>query len=224
MKKVILFFFIQIISVSLFSNPILESLVYKIRDPDTDKKEFREYLEKIGEYVAIDVAKDLNTKKQNIETVMQVKAEHNFVDEEIVLVTILRAGLPLFNGVFKVFPEAEAGFFAMQRNEKTLKASVDYVALPPIDNKTVIIADTMLATGGSMLDAIKIVEKRNPKKIILISAIAAQEGIDNILKHNPDIEIYPAYVDPILNEVGYIVPGLGDAGDRCYGNKITVSH
>ncbi len=224
MKKVILFFFIQIISVSLFSNPILESLVYKIRDPNTDKKEFREYLEKIGEYIAIDVAKNLNTKKQNIETVMQVKAEHNLVDEDIVLVTILRGGLPLFNGVFKVFPEAEAGFFAMQRNEETLKASVDYVALPPIDNKTVIIADTMLATGGSILNAIKIVEKRNPKKIILICALAAKEGIDNILKHNPDIEIYPAYVDPILNEVGYIVPGLGDAGDRCYGNKITVSH
>ncbi|HEU64470.1 MAG TPA: uracil phosphoribosyltransferase [Chlamydiae bacterium] len=224
MKKFILFFFIQIISVSLFSNPILESLVYKIRDPDTDKKEFREYLEKIGEYIAIDVAKDLKTKKQNIETVMGTLAEHNIVDENIVLLTILRAGLPLFNGVFKVFPEAEAGFFAMQRNEVTLKASVDYVALPPLENKTVIIADTMLATGGSMLDAIKIVEKRNPKKIILVSALAAQEGIDNILRHNPDIQIYPAYVDPILNEIGYIVPGLGDAGDRCYGNKITVSH
>jgi len=219
MKKVILFFFIQIISVSLFSNPILESLVYKIRDPNTQKKEFREYLEKIGEYIAIDVAKDLNTKKQNIKTVMQTDAEHNLVDENIVLVTILRAGLPLFNGVFKVFPESEAGFFAMQRNEITLKASVDYVALPPLENKTVIIADTMLATGGSMLEAVKIVEKRNPKKIILISALAAKDGIDNVLKHNPDIQIYPGYVDPILNDVGYIVPGLGDAGDRCYGIK-----
>ncbi|NGX62974.1 MAG: Uracil phosphoribosyltransferase [Candidatus Anoxychlamydiales bacterium] len=220
MNKFILFFFIQIISIfSLFSNPILESLVYKIRDPNTDKKEFREYLEKIGEYIALDIAKDLKTKKQNIQTVMQVDAEHNIVDENIVLVTILRAGLPLFNGVFKVFPESEAGFFAMQRNEKTLKASVDYVALPPLEGKTVIIADTMLATGGSMLDAIKIIEKRNPKNIILVSAIAAQEGIDNILKHDPSIKIYPAYVDPILNEVGYIVPGLGDAGDRCYGIK-----
>ncbi|NGX33909.1 MAG: Uracil phosphoribosyltransferase [Candidatus Anoxychlamydiales bacterium] len=219
MKKFILFFFIQIISVSIFSNPILESLIYKIRDPSTEKKEFREYLEKIGEYIAIDVAKDLKTKKQNIKTVMQIEAEHNLVDENIVLVTILRAGLPLFNGVFKVFPEAEAGFFAMQRNEKTLIASIDYVALPPMENKTVIIADTMLATAGSMLNAIKIIEKRNPKKIILICALAAKEGIDNILKHNPDIQIYPAYVDPVLNEVGYIVPGLGDAGDRCYGIK-----
>ena len=219
MKKVILFFFIQIISVSLFSNPILESLVYKIRDLNTDKKEFREYLEKIGEYIAIDVAKDLKTKTQNIKTIMQVEAEHNLVDENIVLVTILRAGLPLFNGVFKVFPEAEAGFFAMQRNEKTLIASIEYVALPPIENKTVIIADTMLATAGSMLNAVKIIEKRNPKKIILICAIAAKEGIENILKHNPAIQIYPAYVDPVLNEVGYIVPGLGDAGDRCYGIK-----
>lgn len=219
MKKIFLFFFVQIISISLFSNPILESLVFKIRDPNTDKKEFREYLEKIGEYIALDVAKDFKTKKQNIKTVLLKEAEHNLLDENIVLVTILRAGLPLFNGVFKVFPDAEAGFFAMQRNETTLKASIDYVALPPIENKTVIIADTMLATGGSMLDAIKIIEKRNPKKIILISAIAAKEGIENILKHDPNILIYPAYVDQILNDVGYIVPGLGDAGDRCYGIK-----
>ncbi len=224
MKKVVLFFFIQIIFVSAFSNPILESLIYKIRDPQTDKKEFRECLEKIGEYIAIDVANNLKTKKQNIKTVLQTQAEHNLVDENIVLLTILRAGLPLFNGVFKVFPESEAGFFAMQRNEKTLIASIDYVALPPLENKTVIIVDTMLATAGSMLNAVKIVEKRNPKKIILICAIAAKDGIDNIFKHNPDIQIYPGYVDPILNEVGYIVPGLGDAGDRCYGNKITVSH
>ena len=150
---------------------------------------------------------------------MQVEARHNLIDEDIVLVTILRAGLPLFNGVFKVFPDAEAGFFAMQRNEKTLIASIDYVALPPLENKTVIIADTMLATAGSMLNAIKIVEKKNPKQIILVSAIAAQDGIDRILEYNPDIKIYPAYVDPVLNDVGYIVPGLGDAGDRCYGIK-----
>ena len=219
MNKFILFFFIQIFAVSVFANPILESLVYKIRDPQTNKEEFRKHLKKIGEYIAYDVAEDLNTKKQNIETVMQQDAEHNLVDEEIVLLTILRAGLPLFNGVFKVFPEAEAGFFAMQRNEKTLIASIDYVALPPLENKTVIIADTMLATAGSILNAVKIVEKRNPKQIIVICAIAAKDGIEAVLEHNKDIKIYPAYVDPVLNEVGYIVPGLGDAGDRCYGNK-----
>jgi uracil phosphoribosyltransferase len=221
MKKIILLFFIQIISINLFSNPILESLVYKIRDPKTDKQEFRECLEKIGEYLTVKVAKDLTIKKQSIKTIMKKKAEHEIVDEDMVLVTILRAGLPLFNGIFKVFPKSEAGFFAMQRNEVTLKASVDYVALPPLENKTVIIADTMLATGGSMLDAIKIVKKKNPKQIILISALAAQYGIDKIKEHNPDIKIYPAFVDPILNDIGYIVPGLGNAGDRCYGLKLS---
>jgi len=219
MKKLILFFFVQIISISLFSNPAIESLVYKIRDPQTDKKEFREYLEKIGEYIALDVAKDLNTSKHSVMTVMQEDAEHNLVDEQIVLVTILRAGLPLFNGVYRVFPDAEAGFFAMQRNEETLRASIDYVALPPLENKTVIIADTMLATGGSMIDVIKIIETRNPKKIIVISAIAGKTGIEKVLQHNKDIKIYPAYVDPIVNDIGYIVPGLGDAGDRSYGFK-----
>lgn len=219
MKKLWLILFVQIISISLFANPTLESLIYKIRDPNTGKQEFRSSLKKIGEYLALEVSNDLNTSKQKIMTLTQKEAEHNIVNEDIVLVTILRAGLPLFNGVFKIFPNAEAGFFAMQRNEITLKPSVDYVALPPLENKTVIVADTMLATGGSMLEAIKIIEKRNPKKIILICAIAAKEGIDRILAYNKDIKIYPAVVDPILNSVGYIVPGLGDAGDRCFGIK-----
>lgn len=219
MRKLMLFFFVQMISFSLFSNPILESLIYKIRDPQTDKQEFRECLEKIGEYLALDIANELKTSKQEIMTIMQKRAQHNIVDENIVLVTILRAGLPLFNGIFKVFPNAEAGFFAMQRNEKTLKASIDYVALPPIEDKTVIIADTMLATGGTLLDAIQIIEKRNPKKIIVVCAIGAQEGINRILHYNKDIKIYSGYVDPWLNDVGYIVPGLGDAGDRAYGIK-----
>ena len=88
-----------------------------------------------------------------------------------------------------------------------------------MEGKTVIIADTMIATGGSILDAIKIIEKRNPAKIIVVGAIAANYGIDRILEHNDQIEIYPAAIDPVLNDVGYIVPGLGDAGDRCYGLK-----
>jgi len=219
MKKLILFFFIQFIFISLSANPTLESLVYKIRDPNTEKQEFRYYLKKIGEYLAVDISKDLNISKQKIVTLLGKEAEHKIVDEDIVLVTILRAGLPLFNGVFKVFPNAEAGFFAMQRNEITLKAAINYIALPPLENRTIIIVDTMLATGGSMLDAIKIIENRNPKKIIVLCAIAAQEGIDKIVKYNKDIKIYSATIDPILNDVGYIVPGLGDAGDRSYGIK-----
>lgn len=219
MRKIILFFFIQIISISLFSNPILEELVFKLRDPKTDKCEFRENLEKIGEYLALEIAEDLETSKKEILTCMGEVATHNIVSEDIVLVTILRAGLPLFDGAFKIFKNAEAGFFAMQRNEETLKASIEYVALPPLENKTVIIADTMLATGGSMLDAIKILEKRNPKKIILLAAISAFDGIERIKNYNEDIEIYSAYIDPVLNDIGYIVPGLGDAGDRSYGLK-----
>ncbi len=209
----------EIMPKSLFTNPTLESLVYKIRDPNTNRQEFRRSLKKIGEYLAVNVSNDLKTSKQKIMTAMKKEAEHNIVEENIVLVTILRAGLPLFSGVLEVFPNADCGFFGMQRNEITLKASVDYIALPPLENKTVIIADTTLATGGSMLNAIKIIEKRNPKKIILICAISAKEGIERILEYNKEIKIYPAVIDPIINEVGYIVPGLGDAGDRCFGKK-----
>lgn len=148
-----------------------------------------------------------------------MEAKHTLVDEVPVLVTILRAGLPLNAGVHKVFPDAEVGFLAMARNEETLKASVDYVALPDLKGRSIIIVDTMIGTAGSMLNAIRIVEECHPKRIFVIAGIAAQVGIDRILTHNPNIKIFAAAVDPALNEKGYIIPGLGDAGDRSYGVK-----
>jgi uracil phosphoribosyltransferase len=107
----------------------------------------------------------------------------------------------------------------MSRNEETLKASVDYIGIPEVAGKTVILVDTMLATGGSALDGIEILKQYGPKRIVMICAIASQEGLANVFKRHPDVEIYPAAVDPLLNDKGYIVPGLGDAGDRSYGRK-----
>ncbi|HEY4831854.1 MAG TPA: uracil phosphoribosyltransferase [Waddliaceae bacterium] len=198
---------------------VLSHLIHDIRDPNTDKKHFREALEKIGEYLALEVLQDLNTKNVEIETLTGAKAVHVLCDEDPVLITILRGGVPMLVGMQEVFPNAEAGFLGMARNEETLKAVISYIGIPNVKDKCVIIADTMLATGGSMLDAIKIVEKQNPKQIILVCAIAAKKGIARILDYNPNIKIYAAVTDPLLNEKGYIVPGLGDAGDRCYGMK-----
>lgn len=207
-------------SLSLFAQPqALTELVYEIRDPKTDATHFRKAIEKIGEILAQDVLEELSTKEVVVKTLTGTEAKHHLVDEIPVLVTILRAGVPLNTGVQKVFPNAEVGFLAMARNEQTLKADVDYIALPDIKDKTVLLTDTMLATGGSLIEAIQIIEKREPKRIIVIAAIASKPGIERIAKYDSSIKIFAAAVDPSLNEKGFIIPGLGDAGDRCYGEK-----
>ncbi|NGX38621.1 MAG: Uracil phosphoribosyltransferase [Chlamydiae bacterium] len=200
-------------------HPAMEKELFTLREPATDRKAFRASMKKVGEYLALEVSKDLDIKPMTVETVLGVEATHNLVSEDIVLVTILRAGLPLLKGFASVFPDAEMGFFGMARDEETLKAKVDYIALPPMEGKTVIIVDPMIATGGSMLDAIKVIEPYNPKKIIVAGAFATVQGMERINKHNPNVIFYNGVVDPILNDVGYIVPGLGDAGDRAFGNK-----
>ncbi len=215
MKKWILLFMM----IATAYTQSLSQLTFEIRDPQTKAPRFRECLEKIGEYLALDVINSLPTKEVEVRTLTGGIATHSLISEPPVLVTILRAGLPLNDGVHKVFPDAEVGFMAMSRNEETLKAETSYIALPAIKDRCVIITDTMLATGGSLLEAIKIVETRSPKKIIILAAIASEAGIAKILKSHPNIEIYSAAIDPLLNEKGYIVPGLGDAGDRCFGLK-----
>lgn len=197
----------------------LNQLVYQIRNPTTRPAEFRSALEKIGEYLALDVLEEMSTGEMQVRTLTGAEATHALVAEEPVLITILRAGLPMNQGVQRVFPNADVGFFVMSRDEETLKAKIDYISLPDIEGRTVIISDTMLATGGSTLDAIKVVERYGPKRIFVLTAIAAEPGISRILEHNPSVEILPAAIDPILNERGYIVPGLGDAGDRSFGLK-----
>ncbi|MBS0651339.1 MAG: uracil phosphoribosyltransferase [Verrucomicrobia bacterium] len=198
---------------------VLNQLVYEIRNPETKGEDFRKALEKIGEYLAIEVMDLLEQKKVDVETLTNASATHFLLEEQPVLVTILRAGVPLCMGVHKVFPDAEVGFIAMSRNEETLLPDVEYVAIPDIKDKSVILADTMIATAGSILDAIKIIEARGPKKIYIIGAIAAEPGIQRIKQAYPSVHIIAAAVDPTLNEKGYIVPGLGDAGDRAYGRK-----
>jgi uracil phosphoribosyltransferase len=211
------------LSLFLFASTIyaqsIGQLVYEIRDPGTQAPRFRECLEKIGEYLALDVASHMPTEEVEITTLTGGIAKHQLLSETPVLVTILRAGLPLTTGVQRVFPTANTGFIAMSRNEETLKADVSYVAIPDVENKCVIIVDTMLATGGSFLDAIRIIEASRPKKIIVVAAIASEFGIAQISNYDPNIELYIGATDPSLNDKGYIIPGLGDAGDRCYGTK-----
>lgn len=213
------FGFIMLAS-ALFSQPqALSERVFEIRNPSTDAAHFRKALEKIGETLAMDVLEEFHTEEVSVQTLTGAEAKHALVDEKPVLVTILRAGLPLNEGVLKIFPNSEVGFLAMSRNEATLKAEVEYIALPNLKGKTVILSDTMLATGGSILDAIYILEERGAGQIFVISAIASKPGIDRISSYNPNIKIFAAAIDPSLNDKGYIIPGLGDAGDRAFGMK-----
>lgn len=197
----------------------IDQLVYQLRNPATDSKQFRNSLEKIGEYLALEVFDHLEKKDVSIETLTGAVAAHSICDETPVLVTILRAGLPLCFGAHQVFPDAPIGYLAISRNEETLQPKVDYVALPEIEGKTVIIVDTMIATAGSMLATIEIIEKYRPKRILVIGAIASEYAMQKIEEHDPNIRVFAAAVDPELNAKGYIVPGLGDAGDRSFGEK-----
>ncbi len=201
----------------------IHQLIYEIRNPQTVAPAFRNALEKIGEYLALQALEELEKKEAAVQTLTGATATHQLVADHPVLVTILRAGLPLNAGVQKVFPHSEVGFLAMSRDEETLQARTDYVALPKLKDQTVILVDTMLATGGSLLDAIRYIEPYQPKQIWIISAIAAEPGVARILSHDPAIKIFAGTIDPILNDKGYIVPGLGDAGDRCYGRKEVVT-
>lgn len=198
---------------------VLQSYVYEIRDPETDSKRFRTYLEKIGQYLALEVLEELQTKEVEVKTLLGATACHRLCDEKPVLVAILRAGVPLCHGTQMVFCNSEVGFLGMGRDEETLQPKLDYIALPDLKGKCVILTDTMIATGGSILKAIEIIEKQAPKRILVLGAIASKPGIANILESYPNIKIYTAAIDPALNEKGWIVPGLGDAGDRSYGKK-----
>src|SRR3989338_10306415 len=195
MKFIVFSFFLS--SLAAFAQPqALNQLVYEIRNPETDAAHFRRALEKIGAILAMDVLEELKKKEVAIQTLTGAEAKHFLVNETPVLVTILRAGLPLHSGVQEVFPNAEVGFLAMSRNEETLKADVDYVALPDLKGKTVILSDTMLATGGSLLDAIQMIEQKDPQRIFVIAAIASKPGIERIAHYNPSVKIFAAAIDP----------------------------
>lgn len=220
MKKIVFLALAIIVHLSSFAQTqALNQLIYEIRNPQTQRFQFRQALEKIGEYLALNVLEELPTKEMTTQTLTGEQATHQIVAETPVLVTILRAGLPLNAGIHKVFPEAELGFLAMSRNEETLKAKVDYVGMPDLENRIVILSDTMLATGGSLIDALQIIEQYKPKEIFVIAAIASVQGVAKVMQSYPNVKMFVAAIDPKLNNKGYIVPGLGDAGDRSYGIK-----
>lgn len=200
------------------ANPLLEERVLRLRDPQTKAPQFRETLKEIGYMLGLDISRDLATRKQDVYTQMNERASHDVVMQNPVLLCLLRAGLPLYLGLQDAFPHAQAGFVGTARDERTLKSTISYEGIPDLHDQDVIVIDTMIATSGSMLDAIANITHHAPRRIIVAGAIASEYAIAQLESQN--FPFYVAAIDPTLNDRGFIVPGLGDAGDRCYGEKV----
>lgn len=207
-------------NVTVFDHPLIKHKIAILRDERTGMKEFRELIEEIATLMTYEAFKDVPTKKVMVKTPLEETEQTVVVEKSIVLVPVLRAGLGMVNGVHELFPTAKVGHIGMFRNEETLEPQEYYCKLPDgVEDKLVVVLDPMLATGGSAIAAINQIKKRGVKNIKMMSIIAAPEGVKALASAHPDVQIYVATVDRELNENGYILPGLGDAGDRLFGTK-----
>lgn len=208
-------------------NTILNSFIAEIRDKNIQKDtmRFRRNIERIGEILGYELSKSLNYNVTNIETPLGIKSMH-LPQKDIVLCSILRAGLPLHNGLLNYFDNAENAFISAYRDHTndndSFKIVVEYFASPEITDKTLILADPMLATGKSIVAVYEAIKKYgNPKKIHIASVIGSSQGIDYIKSKLPKgVDLWIASIDNELNSKGYIIPGLGDAGDLAFGKKL----
>ena len=201
-------------------HPLVEHKLAILRDKKTGTKEFREIISELATILCYEAMKDAPVYETEIETPMQKMKTHKINENHYAFVPILRAGTGMLDGIINVIPNAKIGHIGMYRDEETLIPNVYFFKVPKdIDKREVIILDPMLATGGSGLDAIELLKKEGVTKIKFLCIIAAPEGIARIEKEHPDVQIYCASIDDKLNDIGYIVPGLGDAGDRIFGTK-----
>lgn len=207
-------------NVYIFDHPLIRHKVSILREKHTGMKEFRELVEEITVLMAYESMRDVETVPVQVETPLEITTQYRVPEQSVVIVPILRAGLGMVNGIHTLFPTAKVGHIGMYRDEETLQPQEYYCKLPDgIENKTVFLVDPMLATGGSACDALDALKKRGCKKIKLMSIIGAPEGVSRVAEKHPDIPIYVSTLDRCLNENGYILPGLGDAGDRLFGTK-----
>ena len=198
------------------SNPITKTLITNLRDTQTKALTFRYTIKEITKQLIYEALKESSTIKKEIET-WQGKSSFNALDEEnIIVVTILRAGLPMLESAMELLPNITAGFLAMKRDEMTHESVLYYDRVPDCKGKTVLLVDPMLATGGSLNDAIDVIKRKKPTRIISLNIICSPEGLKNVENRHNDVDIFVAQIDEKLNDDKFIIPGLGDAGDRGY--------
>lgn len=201
------------------THPCVQHKLALIRDANTGFKKFRELSTEITMFLCYEALKHVRVKEVEVETPLATTTGHKIADE-IIVVPILRAGVGMLEGILDLVPTARVGFVGMYR-DKTTKAAVDYYhKLPPeTEGGMVIVIDPMIATGGSTAAAIELVKAYGPSKIVVVCVVACPEGVEAVQNAHPEVEIYTASIDERLDENKYIVPGLGDAGDRLYGTR-----
>lgn len=207
-------------NITITNHPLIQHKLTLLRDKNTGSKEFRELVSEIAMLMCYEATRDLPLKEVEIETPVSVAKTKVISGKKLAFVPILRAGLGMMDGVLALVPSARVGHIGLYRDPETLNPVEYYCKLPSdIEEREVIVLDPMLATGGSATDAISMIKKRNPKSIKFMGIIAAPEGMNRLSKAHPDIDIFCAALDEHLNDHGYIIPGLGDAGDRIFGTK-----
>lgn len=203
----------------VLDHPLIKHKLTQMRQKDTGTKDFRQNLDEIAGLMAYEITRDVPTKEVSIVTPVAPCVTEELA-KEIVLVPILRAGLGMVNGIRNLVPTAKVGHVGLYRDEETLEPHEYYAKFPSnLPEAVVFVLDPMLATGGSASAAISMVKQRGAQTIKLICLVGAPEGVQKIVEDHPDVDIYLAALDEKLNEHGYIVPGLGDAGDRIFGTK-----
>jgi len=201
-------------------HPLIEHKLAILRDKRTGTKEFREIVSELGEMLCYEAMKDAKTYEVEIETPMEKMKARKINEDNYAFVPILRAGTGMLDGIINVVPNAKIGHIGMYRDEETFKPNVYFFKVPKdIEKREVLILDPMLATGGSALDAIELLKEKGVTKLKFLCIIASPEGIKAVEEKHPDVQIYCSSIDRQLNEKAYIMPGLGDAGDRIFGTK-----
>ena len=206
--------------VMIFDHPLIQHKLSILRDKETSVKEFRELVSEIAMLMCYETTRDLPVEDVEIETPVAKATVKRLAGKKLAVIPILRAGLGMVDGMLRMIPSAKVGHIGLYRDPQTLEPVEYYCKLPPdITERDIIIVDPMLATGGSAAAAVTLMKKRGCKHIKLMCIIAAPEGVKAMQEAHPDVDIFAAALDDHLNEHGYIVPGLGDAGDRIFGTK-----